>query len=259
MNALLLHPFVEDLVACLRFYTLFEVPWLGDKAPEFRGALRAVPVAGAIIGACGGAALFVTWALGIPPLPASACAIATLVAATGALHEDGLADVADGFGGGGTRQRKLDIMRDSQLGSFGAVALALALMLRVFALAALTERGLPLAVLSLICAGAVSRTGGLAPLLMLASARSDGAGAAMSRPSRGALQTALLLALALSMPLTLAGMPLSRIALGDILALFAAILVAKLAERQIGGFTGDVLGMAQQSAEIVVLLALCRT
>ena len=223
MNALLLHPFVEDLVACLRFYTLFEVPWLGDKAPEFRGALRAVPVAGAIIGACGGAALFVTWALGIPPLPASACAIATLVAATGALHEDGLADVADGFGGGGTRQR------------------------------------LPLAVLSLICAGAVSRTAGLAPLLMLASARSDGAGAAMSRPSRGALQTALLLALALSMPLTLAGMPLSRIALGDILALFAAILVAKLAERQIGGFTGDVLGAAQQSAEIVVLLALCRT
>ena len=74
-------------------------------------------------------------------------------------------------------------MRDSRLGSYGAIALVLALTLRVTSLAALTERGLGLAIFALICAGAVSRTAGLLPLLLSAPARRDGAGAAMSRPT----------------------------------------------------------------------------
>jgi adenosylcobinamide-GDP ribazoletransferase len=259
MNALLSHPFVEDLAACLRFYSRLNLPAApgGAALADFARALRALPVAGAIIGGAGGAALFCARAIGLPAPPAAVCAVAALVAVTGALHEDGLADVADGFGGGATRERKLEIMRDSRLGSYGAIALALALMLRATSLAALTERGLGLAIFSLICAGAVSRTAGLLPLLLSAPARRDGAGAAMPRPTGDAPRLALILAGAASAPLLFAGVSVGQLIGADIAAALAAFAVTRLAERQIGGYTGDVLGAAQQAAEIAVLLALC--
>ena len=259
MNNLLSHPFVEDLMACLRFYSRLNLPAApgGAAMADFGKALRALPVAGAIIGGAGGAALFCARAVGLPALPAATCAIAAMVAVTGALHEDGLADVADGFGGGATRQKKLEIMRDSRLGSYGAIALALALMLRVTSLAALTERGLGLAILALICAGAVSRTAGLLPLLFSEPARRDGSGAAMPRPTGEAPRLALILAGAASAPLLFAGLSVGQVLSGDIAAALAAFAVTRLAERQIGGYTGDVLGAAQQAAEIAVLLALC--
>jgi adenosylcobinamide-GDP ribazoletransferase len=258
MNDPLSHPFVEDLTACLRFYSRLNLPAAPNGAvmADFGKALRALPVAGAIIGGAGGAALFCARAVGLPILPAAICAVAALVAVTGALHEDGLADVADGFGGGATREKKLEIMRDSRLGSYGAIALALALMLRVASLAALTERGLGLAISALICAGAVSRTAGLLPLLLSAPARRDGAGAAMPRPAGDATRLALILAGAASVPLLFAGLSVSQVLCAGIAAALAAFVVTRLAERQIGGYTGDVLGATQQAAEIAVLLAL---
>ncbi len=259
MNDLLSHPFVEDLTACLRFYSRLKLPAApgGAGFADFGKALRALPVAGAIIGGLAGAALFGARAVGLPALPAAICAIAALVAVTGALHEDGLADVADGFGGGATREKKLEIMRDSRLGSYGAIALVLALMLRTASLAALTERGLGLAIFALICAGAVSRTAGLLPLLLSAPARRDGAGAAMSRPTGDATGLALILAGAASAPLLFAGLSATQLLSADIAAALAAFAITWLAKRQIGGYTGDVLGAAQQAAEIAVLLALC--
>jgi len=257
MNALLLHPFLEDLLTCLRFYSRLNLPATRSGMPDFRRALRALPLAGAIIGGCGGLVLFLMRVFGVPALPSAVCAVAALVAVTGGLHEDGLADVADGFGGGATRQRKLEIMRDSRLGSYGVIALTLALMLRIFALAALTERGLGSALAALVCSGAASRAAGLAPLLLSAPARADGAGAAMERPSRSALLVASLFVVAASIPLLLTGGRLSQVVAANVGALLAAGLVARLADRQIGGFTGDVLGAAQQAAEIVILLALC--
>ena len=258
MNDLLSHPFVKDLMACLRFYSRLNLPAApgGAAMADFGDALRALPVAGAIIGGASGAALFGARAVGLPALPAAICAIAALICVTGALHEDGLADVADGFGGGATREKKLEIMRDSRLGSYGAIALVLALMLRVTSLAALTERGLGLAIFALICAGAVSRTAGLLPLLLSAPARRDGAGAAMSRPTGDAPSLALILAGAASAPLLFAGLSVSQVLSADIAAVLAAFAITLLAKRQIGGYTGDVLGAAQQAAEIAVLLAL---
>jgi adenosylcobinamide-GDP ribazoletransferase len=259
MNASPPNPFVEDLLVCLRFYSRLNLPAPpgGAALADFAKALRALPVAGAIIGAAGGAALFCARAVGLPALPAAVCAIAALVAVTGALHEDGLADVADGFGGGATRDKKLEIMRDSRLGSYGGIALALTLMLRVTSLAALTERGLGPAIAALICAGAVSRTAGLSPLLLSAPARRDGAGAAMPRPTDEALRLALILSGAASLPLLFAGLSVGQVLSADIAAALAAFAVTRLAERQIGGYTGDVLGAAQQAAEIAALLALC--
>ncbi len=255
-----LFSFILDLLACLRFYTRLDLSFLpmaaGTARPDFRRALGAAPVAGALVGGFGGLVLVLAQSFHLHSLPAAACTIAALVAIGGGLHEDGLADVADGFGGGATRERKLEIMRDSRIGSYGAMALVLSLMLRVFTVAALLERTLWLALAALICAGAASRVGGLAPLMLLPPARQDGLGAAMPRPSKEAIRLALMLTAALSVPLLLGGARPSQVAAAFIGAVLAPVAVAKLAERQIGGFTGDVLGAAQQAAEIAVLLAL---
>ena len=109
---------------------------------------------------------------------------------TGALHEDGLADVADGFGGGATRARKLEIMRDSRIGAYGAIAIALALILRVGALAAALDGGFWRAALSLMLVAALSRAAALTPLALLPPARADGAGAAAGRLDSNALAAA---------------------------------------------------------------------
>src|SRR5437868_4014872 len=90
----------------------------------------ALPLAGALVGLLGAIAYWLAHAVGLPPLPAGALALATTLVATGCLHEDGLADTADGFGGGTTRERKLEIMRDSRIGSYGGCALMLSLLLR---------------------------------------------------------------------------------------------------------------------------------
>jgi adenosylcobinamide-GDP ribazoletransferase len=250
--------FTNDLAACLRFYSRLPA-WPAAEAhkpPDFRRAARALPVAGVLIGGCGALALLAAYAFGIPPLPAAACAVAVLVVVTGALHEDGLADAADGFGGGGDREKKLEIMRDSRLGSYGALALILSLILRVTALASLTEHGVLLGATALIAIGAVSRVAGLAPLAMLQPARADGAGASALAPDAESLRFALLIAAGLSLLPSMGGASLWQIALADFAALAAAAFVAHLAKNQIGGYTGDVLGAAQQAAEVSALLFL---
>jgi adenosylcobinamide-GDP ribazoletransferase len=246
----------DDFFACLRFYSRLPAPApQGHEMPDFRTAVRALPLAGALIGACAAVVLLAARALGLPPFLAAALAVGALVLVTGALHEDGLADLADGFGGGATREEKLEIMRDSRLGSFGAIVLTLSLMLRVGALSALTERSVLQAAAVLVFTAALSRTAGLLPIMMLAPARGDGAGHAALRPFEQALRTAALLALATALPPLVAGAPLGGALLAITGATGAAYAMTKLAERQIGGLTGDVLGAAQQAAEIAALLA----
>ena len=252
-----LRALAKDWALCLRFYTRLD--WGDAQAVEMAGfaeALRALPLAGASIGGIGALALALSRGLGLAPLVAATLGVAALVALTGALHEDGLADAADGFGGGGTRAHKLEIMQDSRLGAYGALALGLSLLLRVFALGALAERSTLLAAAAMIATGALSRTAGLAPLLLLSPARPEGLGAALPRPSSGALAQAAALAALLSAAPALWGAPPGQILAADLAACLAAILVARLADRQIGGYTGDVLGAAQQLAEIAAVLAL---
>ena len=131
-----------------------------------------LPLVGAILGAAAACALFAASALGFPPPLAAPLAIATLVALTGALHEDGLADCADGFGGGATPARKLEIMKDSRIGAFGALALALALYLQIAALALIVRAWPRLAAAVLVGAAAASRGRG-ADSLGSAAARAN--------------------------------------------------------------------------------------
>src|SRR4051794_8085256 len=254
-----MHRALADLTACLRLYTRLPLPVHVREAdphalPEFSRAAWAVPVAGALVGLMGALALALADAFGIAPLPAATLAIGCLVLITGAMHEDGLADLCDGFGGGANRERKLEIMRDSRLGTYGAAALVLSLLLRVGTLAGLVASDLRLAAVVLVAAAAASRTVGLLPLLLLPPGRAVGAGFAAARPGTETLGTVALVALLCACLPLLAGASLPRVAAACIVAALAAYAITALARQQIGGQTGDVAGAAQQAAEIAMLL-----
>ena len=244
-------PAARAAADALRFFTRLPIPDSGTRPSFDMNQLAwAAPVAGAVVGLIGCAALMLAHVLGLPPVLEAGLATAALVAATGALHEDGLADVADGFGASRARERKLAVMRDSRIGAYGAAALALALILRVGALMSALALGFWTAAGALIITSAVSRAGALAPLAWLDPARADGAGATAGRlePTAfvGAWATGLAVALALGVSL---GRPGSAAA-SLLAAALAAGAVTALAKHEIGGQTGDVAGAAQQAAEI---------
>ncbi len=209
----------------------------------------AFPLVGAGVGALAALAFLVAELLGCGAAPAALLAVAAGLAVTGAFHEDGLADTADGFGGGKSREEKLAIMRDSRHGTFGIVALVLSIGLRAAALGTIGE---PIrAGLALIAAHAASR-GALPPLMrLLTPARADGLGAMAGRPSR----TVAIIAPALGAAIALALLGPRTGAFALVLSGAALALAAMLARHQIGGYTGDVLGFFQQIGEIVMLLA----
>ncbi len=240
----------RDVADALRFFTRLPLPAPPDGDFDFNRIAWAAPVAGAIVGLVGALALAAAAALGLPPLVAAALAVAALIAATGALHEDGLADVADGFGGGTTRERKLAVMRDSRIGAFGAVALVLSLVIRVGALSAALSHGLGGAAGGLVLAAAVSRAGALMPLALLDPARPDGAGASAGRLEPQSFAAACGAALTIALLLGLTATGLAHALAGAIGAAIGAGAMTALARRQIGGQTGDVAGAAQQWAEI---------
>jgi adenosylcobinamide-GDP ribazoletransferase len=212
------------------------------------GALAMFPLVGAGVGALAGAALILAHGIGLPPLAAAFVALAVLVVLTGALHEDGLGDVADGFGGGRTRDDKLRIMRDSRVGTYGVVAVVFSLGLRAAALAALPA---VLGAAALIAAAALARAMLPGILHWLPPARPAGMGAEAGRPRIHTVAVAVGI-----------GAVIALVALGPVTALLAAAFaalaagtVALLARWQIGGHTGDVCGAAQQTAEVAALLA----
>jgi adenosylcobinamide-GDP ribazoletransferase len=239
-----------DVADALRFFTRLPLGAADGQLLDFNRIAWAAPVAGAIVGLVGSGVLALTWPFGLPPLFRAGLATAALVAATGALHEDGLADAADGFGGGASRARKLEIMRDSRIGAFGAVALSLALILRVGALAAALEHGFWGAAGALIVVSAVSRAGALAPLALLEPARSDGAGAGAGRLKARAFAAAWGAAIVIAVALGLIAVGLGRAFAAVIAGAIGAAAMTALAQRRIGGQTGDVAGAAQQWSEI---------
>jgi adenosylcobinamide-GDP ribazoletransferase len=248
----------EDIRICLGFYSRLPIRQDGDTPifPDFSRVSWAAPAAGAVIGALAAAFLLFFAALGLPNPVVAVLTLGVLVATTGALHEDGLADLADGFGGGVTRDRKLAIMRDSRVGSFGAIALTFSVLLRVAAILGALSHGALAAALALVAASALSRVVGLLPLAMLPPARTDGAGASVSRPTHDAMRLAIFVGVFLGCLPMLTGSSLAQTAAAILVAFGGGLGVTRLADRQIGGYTGDVLGAAQQVAEIGALVCL---
>lgn len=246
MQRLSLRSVAGDVLLCVGFFT--RIPASGPPGRRLADAIWAAPLAGVLVGAAGAAAYGLTAAFGLPPAICGAAALGATMLVTGCLHEDGLADVADGFGGGNTRQRKLEIMKDSRIGTFGVVALVLTILARWTTLG--EAPGVGAALLWLVAAHAASRAAIPLFMILVPPARSTGLSAGAGSVSAAvAFAAAALGALAL----LLLG-PLAGLVSALLLAAWLAALKT-LAERQIGGQTGDVLGALQQGGELAVLVA----
>jgi adenosylcobinamide-GDP ribazoletransferase len=242
----------EQIALCLGFFTRLPVRLRPDlPADAMLRSVWAFPVAGAAIGAL--AALFAVTVryLGLSPTCVAIATLGLTSLLTGALHEDGLADTADGLGGGRDAAAKLAIMRDSRIGSYGVLALLVSFALKAACLAQIAGRGDGALCAGLVAAHAAARGGLPALMAALPLARETGAAAAVGRPAAGdAGKAAVLGGLIL-----LVSLGFSRGLLAILLAGLAVWILGRLAFRQIGGYTGDVLGAAEQAVEVMVLLA----
>lgn len=242
----------DDTLAALSFFSRLPV-----KAPAGRFDLSrsagSWPLVGLIIAIAPALDVLLNAWLGITPLVSAFLAIAVGMALTGALHEDGLADTADGIGGGYYQAERLAIMRDSSIGAFGALALIFAIGIRVAALAALAVTP-SYAVLALLGAAAVSRALALWHWSMTDPARHDGLAYDAGQPDAAALQVGLLTGLIAAIGLLIA-FGLAAL-LGLVLAILAIGFYSPLITRRLGGHTGDTIGAAQQVTETLLFAGL---
>lgn len=239
----------RDPMLALVLLTRLPLPTLPEAAFARQAeAVWAFPLAGLAVGALAWVTGALALASGLAPVAVAGLMLVVLVMTTGAMHEDGLADTADGLWGGFTAERRLEIMKDSHIGTYGVLALILSQGLRLAALSALVAGG---ALGAAVAAAVWSRA--LMPVLMAAlpNARGTGLSQSVGRPAPQAVTLGLGLAAVLA--LLLAGW---AVLIPALLAVLAVLGLAALARAKIGGQTGDILGAAQQLAEITCLLAL---
>jgi adenosylcobinamide-GDP ribazoletransferase len=239
---------VRLALAAVQYFTRLPVPsWVGHSAAQLQGTARYFSLVGVIVGGMGALALWTTSLVLPAPLPAILSTALTIFL-TGAFHEDGLADTFDGLGGGATRERALEIMKDSRLGTFGMAALVLTLAIKVAALNALP---LALGVFALIAGHAFSRA--CAVSLLFVSKYVGSAEHSRARPVAQQMSGAELLIAA-----TIGVAPLFWCGVHGLAGVIGALLVwfvlALWFIRRLGGFTGDTLGAAQQLTEIAFYL-----
>lgn len=238
---------VHDIWAAFSLLTRLPVPVDHARAGS-RGAASAwaFPVVGLAVG--GGAGLMAMLAgwLGVPAGMAAAGALAFLAIATGGMHEDGLADFADSAGGSSV-ERRLEIMKDSRIGAYGVIALAISILARWSGIMEMSGWTM---VFTLAAVGAVSRATVVLLMHTMRSARENGLSAGVGRPDRTTVLVAAAIALLSCVILTgFSGIILFAL-------IFASTVpVYWIANRSLGGQTGDVLGTAQQVAEIAGLAA----
>ena len=236
---------MRALRAALAFSTRLPVGTLAAR--DFAQAPGWFAAAGLVVGALQALVWWGASALWPPAIAALIAVIAGLIV-TGALHEDGLADTVDGLGSGRPAERALEIMRDSRIGSFGALGLGGVVAVRVLALTAL-----PIAMVALIAAQTLSRAAMTVVFRKGRYLRASGAGTGMEAPLSITSLIATLVACALACALL--GQPLIVLgALGG--AALGAGIIWAWAQRRLGGITGDICGAAQQLAEVGVYLGI---
>ncbi|WP_299557767.1 adenosylcobinamide-GDP ribazoletransferase [uncultured Sulfitobacter sp.] len=208
-------------------------------------AVWAYPLVGAVVGLASALAGQAALLMGLPATAAAAISLGCMMLLTGAMHEDGLADLFDGFWGATTPERRLQIMRDSQIGTYGTLALVMVTVLRWSALTVLLPHGITV----IIVASALSRAM-MAPLMsFLPYARRDGLAHSVGRPSASMAFGTLAVGTGIGV-LATGGFAI----LGLASVIVVAAVIAGIARRKIKGHTGDVLGAVQQLTETAVLL-----
>lgn len=209
------------------------------------------PIVGVLIGASVGgvAAALEPWA---SPTVAAACAVVLGLLVTGCFHEDGLADIADAFVGGWTRDDRLRILKDPRHGTYGVTAIVASIALRVAALGALVSSGPRAAFVGAVSAHAIARSAAVGTMLVATPATGEGLGADyVTRMRRGASVIGIMMAVLVSAVL---GGWWVAVALG--IAVVFTVAMTRWSKHKIGGFSGDVLGAIEQVVEIGILIAL---
>ncbi len=247
-------------LTAVQFFTRIPVPaWVGHSAQQLDQAARYLPLVGALVGTIAAAALW----LSAQMLPLSLAIGLSMVAGilvTGAFHEDGLSDFADGMGGGHSKEKALAIMKDSRVGAYGVIALVLVLLLKFEALVALCdEHSLTLAAATLIAAHAISRF--MAASLMFTQSYVRDDDSARAKPAAqqmgiASIAIALLTAVATLAILYAAGTYLVAVLVAFGAAMLMRAWLAWRLKKRLGGYTGDCLGAVQQLSELAFYLGL---
>ena len=226
--------------------TVLPVP---NHKPAGAAAAWAWPLVGVALGVLSALVMGAAMMVGLPAGVAAVLGLGTMTIATAALHEDGLADTADGFFGGRTPEKRLEIMKDSRNGSFAGLALILVTLARWSAVAALVAQGGATA--AVIVSAAASRVPMVALMAMLPNARGNGLSQSVGRPDRDTVVVAAALAFVIS--LVLVGWATLWLWAGLVLLTMG---IGALSRARIGGQTGDVLGASQQLADLFCLAVL---
>lgn len=247
-------------LVALQFYTRIPVTgrlaaWMGWDPARLGRATRFFPLAGILV-ALGQSLVYVSASLALPHAVAVLLALAAGILLTGAFHEDGWADFCDAFGGLVDRARTLEIMRDSRIGAYGAIGVAMLLLLRFESLAQLEPDWI---VAALVCAAAASRGCAVLVMASLPYAREDGD--AKAKPIAESVRPvdaflAVLSATAPAVALAVWTRDAWPAVLGGLFALVATAMMRRLIRRRLAGFTGDCLGAVQQVAEVAFVLGL---
>ena len=247
------------LLTAVQFFTRLPVPaWVGHSAQQLEQAARYLPLVGILVGALSACALWLS-AQVLPLTLAVGLSIVAGILITGAFHEDGLSDFADGFGGGHTKEKILAIMKDSRVGAYGVIAIALVLLLKYQALLELCRLHTPrYAIAAIIAAHAVSRLMAASIMLTQRYVRDDDS--ARARPAAQLSPTSFIIALTISAValyyLFIAGGNLVPFISAICAALLMRIYLAWRLQKRLGGYTGDCLGAVQQLSELAFYLGL---
>lgn len=246
-------------LTAVQFFTRLPVPaWVGHSAQQLEQASRYLPLVGMLVGAIAAAVLY----LSAQVLPLSLAVGLSMVAgvlATGAFHEDGLSDFADGFGGGHSKEKMLAIMKDSRVGAYGAIALILVLLLKYQALVELgSAHSLLLTAAALIAAHSVSRLMAASLMLSQRYVREDDSARARPAAQLGRLSfaIALLTGIAALGLLYFAGANATAVFTAAACAILIRAWLAWRLQKRLGGYTGDCLGAVQQLSELAFYLGL---
>jgi len=237
-----------DIVVAAALLTRLPLPQAPDEAFERQAeSAWAFPIVGVIVGIIACIIGAIAFGLGLNAPITAGIMLATSIIMTGAMHEDGLADCADGFWGGFDPVRRLEIMKDSQIGTYGVLALVIFTGLRWLTLSAVISLGFA----GVIAAAVLSRGVLPAIMAMVIHARDTGLSHSVGRPTQQSAATSFAVACVLALIL----LGSSAISAAIITALIA-FAVTKLAKAKVGGQTGDVLGATQVLCETVILILL---
>ena len=236
---------MRSLRAAVSFLTVLPVANRDGSAGARLGRAY-FPAIGALVGLAAGL-VFVLGAAIFAPLVAAAVAVAALTLLTGALHLDGLADAADGLLARGDKARRLEVMRDPRLGSYGVAALVVALVLQVATIASMPPGH---ALVGLVIAGALSRMAALGVIALVPYVRAQGLGTAPSSSERRGVD----LAVGAATALMVSALDWRRAAVAAVAVAACVVTLVVVARRRVGGATGDVLGATVEISQLAVLL-----